>query len=164
MISGNFLFRVLFMAALLSVAVVASAEDSDEASIRSVRFLSNSAIKNRDLDALKNAWLPDLHVTTSTGLVASSADEMAQLFTKSFADPNFITYTRFPVGINLSPGETFAAESGTWVGSWRNGDREMSVEGIYLAQWHKVEVGWRIRSELYVALSCEGSEKCQALP
>jgi hypothetical protein len=164
MIIANSPLRVLLALIFIATSAMAFAEGPDEDSIRSVRSLSNTAIKNHDIESLKETWLPNLHVTTSSGLVASSAEELAQLFTKSFSDPNFIATVRTPIEIKLSPGQTYAAERGTWIGSWKNGSGVMSIEGIYLAQWHKVETGWRIRSELFVALSCDGSEKCQSLP
>ena len=89
---------------------------------------------------------------------------MARIFTGVFSDPDYIIYVRSPGEIHLSPGQGYAAESGEWIGRWKDGDNEMSVTGSYMAQWHRVAEGWRIRSELYVALSCEGSEKCQTLP
>jgi hypothetical protein len=164
MIIANSPLRVFLALVLIATIAMAFAQGSDEDSIRSVRNLSNTAIRNRDIDSLRGTWLPNLHVTTSIGIVISSAEEMAQLFTESFSDPNFIAYDRTPIEVKLSPGQTYAAERGKWIGSWKNGSGEMSIEGIYLAQWHKVEAGWRIRSELFVALSCDGGETCQSLP
>jgi hypothetical protein len=160
----NLPLRVLLALILIATSAMVFAEGPDEDTIRSVRSLSNAAIKNHDIDSLRETWLPHLNVTTASGLVASSAEELAQLFTRSFSDPNFITADRTPIEIRLSPGRTYAAERGEWIGSWKDGTGVMSIEGIYLAQWHKVETGWRIRSELFVALSCDGSEKCQSLP
>ena len=141
-----------------------SAQQSDKDAIRSVRSISNQAIKERDIDALKNTWLANLHVTASSGTVIQSGDQMATLFNNTFSDANFITYIRTPIEINISPGNTYAAESGNWI-SRRNSDSgEMMIEGTYLAQWHKVETGWRIRSEVFIALSCEGSKECEKLP
>lgn len=164
MIGANSPLRVLLALILIATSATVFAEVPDEDAIRSVRNLSNIAIKNHDIDSLREAWLPHLNVTTASGLVASSAEELAQLFTRSFSDPNFVTAERIPIEIKLSPGKTYAAERGNWIGSWKSGSGVMSIEGIYLAQWHKVEAGWRIRSELFVTLSCDGSENCQSLP
>jgi hypothetical protein len=137
---------------------------SDEDAIRAIRKMSNQALASRDISALKSTWLSTLHITTSSGDVISSGDEMVSAFSEVFSDPNFITYVRTTKDVNLSPGKSYAAESGEWVGRWKDGDGEISISGVYIAQWHKITEGWRIRSELFVALSCEGSEECQSLP
>lgn len=160
----NVLFRFHLLTMLLVIAVIAHAELSDEDSIRAVRVMSNQAIANRDIDTLKDTWLPNLHVTASSGEVVTSGDEMARLFSVAFSDPDFITYVRRPHEITLSPGGSYAAESGKWISRRKSDNGEMSVEGIYLAQWHRIEAGWRIRSELFVTLSCIGSRACQNLP
>ncbi len=134
--------------------VIVSTEIAEEKEIRNIRALSNQAILSRDIEALRNTWVKDLHVTLSSGDVVSSSDEMGKLFTKAFSDPDFFTYRRTPVEINMSSIKKYAAEQGKWLGRWENGSSEISIEGIYMAQWHKVDKGWRIRSELYVALSC----------
>jgi hypothetical protein len=141
-----------------------SAEQSDEDIIRSVRAISNQAIKDRDIDALKNTWLANLHVTSSSGAVIQDGDQMATLFREAFTDSKFIIYVRTPVEVNLSPGNMYAAERGGWISRRNSKSGEMVVEGTYLAQWHKVETGWRIRSEVFIALSCVGSKECENLP
>ena len=154
----------ILVAPVLALTVAAFVEPSAEDAIRTVRSSSNRAIAKRDVTALAQTWLPDLNVTISSGAVVSSGEEMTRLFDQAFSDPDLITYLRTPSEIRLSPGKTYAAESGDWTGRWREGAGEKVVGGTYLAQWHKVEEGWRIRSELFVALSCEGSEECHELP
>jgi len=156
--------HIVCLVTLLFAGTIATAQDSEVDAILAVRDLSNKALADHDIDRLKGTWLPTLHVTASNGEVISSGKEMARLFSESFSDPDFITYMRTPVEVSLSPGKSYASERGHWIGRWRNGSGEKSVEGIYMAQWHKTESGWRIRSELFVALSCIGSDDCQILP
>lgn len=164
MLATSKLLRIVCLVYLLFVGTNVSAQDPEEHAIWAVRDSSNKALADHDIDALSVTWLPNLHVTASNGEVIPSGAEMTRLFIESFSDPDFITYKRTPDEIVLSPGKSYAAERGKWIGRWKNGSGEMSIEGIYIAQWHKVESGWRIRSELFVALSCTGSEDCQGLP
>jgi hypothetical protein len=155
---------IVVLVTLLFAGTSALAQDSELDAILAVRDLSNKALADHDIDRLEGTWLPNLHVTASNGEVIPSGEEMRRLFSESFSDPDFITYTRTPDEVSLSPGKRYAAERGHWIGRWRNEGGEKSVEGIYLAQWHRTESGWRIRSELFVALSCVGSDDCQDLP
>ena len=82
---------------------------------------------------------------------------MEAAFSSRFRDPEFVTYVRTPTTVSISQGGGFAAEQGEWVGTWNRKDGEMSVRGVYLAQWQKRVGAWRIRSEVFVALSCDGS-------
>lgn len=133
---------------------------TDEATIRAVRAASNVAISARDLAALRRTVHDDVSVTASSGTVYDGADTMLERFGAAFADPEFITYVRTPDDVTIAADGDFAAERGHWVGSWRKPDGEMRVTGSYMAQWHRREGRWRIRSELFVALSCEGSAEC----
>ena len=158
------MFRLLLTGTLLLGSLPALATSPAEDAIRAVRAASNQAIAARDVEALQATWLPDLHVTASSGKVVQSGREMAASFSQAFADADFITYVREPDLVQLSVGKGYAAERGRWTGRWKEGDKEMLIRGTYLAQWHKIAAGWRIRSELFVALSCDGSRKCRDLP
>ena len=150
--------------ALLCVAAMPQAEAEDEARILEVRATSNQAIVNRDLEILKTTWMPELHVTGSNGQVVTGGDKMASIFATIFADSEFVTYVRTPTEVRLSPGGRFAAESGQWSARWSKNDGEMEVRGTYLAQWHKRDDGWKIRSEVFISLACSGSTACRELP
>jgi ketosteroid isomerase-like protein len=160
----NFMCCVCVVAGLFAGSAKVSAQIPDEEAIRAVREASNQALKDKDIEALEATWLPNLHVTGSNGDVISSGDEMARIFAGAFEDPGYISYERRPVEVRLSPGQGYAAESGSWTGRSRDNGGEMVVTGTYMAQWHKVAGVWRIRSEVFVALTCEGSDKCQDLP
>jgi hypothetical protein len=42
-----------------------------------------------------------------------------------------------------------AAETGRWVGSWKDGTQ---VSGVYMAAWRESRGQWRLERELYVTL------------
>jgi ketosteroid isomerase-like protein len=149
------------LALLACTTVAADAQVTDEATIRAVRAASNAAIAARDLSALRRTVFDDLNVTASSGSVFVGGDEMMERFRASFDDPEFVTYVRTPEQVTVSQAGDFGAESGRWVGSWRRSDGEMRVLGRYMAQWQRRAGEWRIRSELFVALSCEGSDSCE---
>jgi ketosteroid isomerase-like protein len=145
-------------------ATVAKRNEAAETRIREERARSNDAIARHDLEALEATWVDDLEVTASSGRVVTNGAEMKQLFAGAFSDPQFEVYVRTPEKVQIGPGGGLAAESGEWTGRWKKPDGEMVVRGTYLAQWRKVGDDWRIRSELYVALGCEGSSACSELP
>lgn len=147
--------------AFLVVGAIQMTDTRSEAdAIRSIRAASNRAIAERDFVALRATWIEDLHVTASSGRVFNSAHEMEEAFAEVFRDPSFITYAREPTTIEPGSEATMAAESGQWVGRWCKPDGEMILRGSYMTQWRKLEGEWKIRSELFVALSCEGSAAC----
>jgi ketosteroid isomerase-like protein len=161
--SKTFLLLLVLSLPLPSLAQDAMSSDGKE--IRRVRAASNAAIARHDVTALPATWVADIHVTASSGRVFTTSEEVTKAFAGAFSDPTFVTYVRTPRTVEVDQSATFAAESGEWIGRWQKDDGEMNVRGVYLAQW-KNEAGkpadshWRIRSELYVALSCSGSAAC----
>jgi len=147
------LFLSLFPGPLIS-------QNSSEQAIRANRAASNAAIAARNLQDLRQTWVEELHVTTSSGDLRRNGQDMEAAFASRFRDPEFVTYVRTPIEVSISQGGSFAAEQGEWVGTWNKPDGEMNIRGVYLAQWQEREEGWRIRSEVFVALSCEGSATC----
>jgi ketosteroid isomerase-like protein len=151
---------VVGLLAIIATCPTAQAQTASAQAIRLVRERSNAAIANRDLAALRGTWVEDIHVTASSGMVFQNSREMERAFTSSFEDPDFVTYRRIPDTVSVSEGGGFGAEHGRWVGTWAKTDGEMNVRGVYLAQWQNREGVWRIRSEVFVALSCTGSASC----
>jgi ketosteroid isomerase-like protein len=147
-------------AALPATAQNASGADA-AAAIVAVRTASNAAIAAHDLAALRQTWVEDIQVTGSSGAVFASGEAMATGFADSFADPEFVTYRRTPDAVTIGKGDAVAAESGTWVGIWNKPDGEMNLRGTYMAQWRLDDAGWRVRSEVFVALTCSGSDACE---
>ena len=78
-----------------------------------------------------------------------------------FKDPTFVHYRRDPILIQSANSGKRIAESGRWEGVWQKSDGVMRKTGVYLARWVPAGASWRLKSELFVTLSCTGSVSCQ---
>jgi ketosteroid isomerase-like protein len=121
-------------------------DDMDEIAIRQRRDQSNAAIARHDVGSVVAVHHDHARIIGSDGSLLDGAAAIARAFAASFADPDFLTYVRSPVGIAVN-GST-AAETGNWTGQWKR--RE--VRGTYLARWSREGAGWRIVAELFVPL------------
>ena len=65
-----------------------------------------------------------------------------------FADPSFITYVRTTESVTLDAEGARAAETGTWVATWK----DATSSGPYLAVWKKSVGQWVIESETFVTV------------
>lgn len=152
--------RFLILILILFIASRAQGQSTDIAQIRAVRAQSNRAILARDLNTLIGSMLPEMQVTAGSGRHLASRDTVAALFAKTFSDRAFLEYVRTPDSIQVSTTNPLAAEHGHWVGRWQRADGIQITQGTYLAMWRRTETGWKLRSELFVALSCTGSREC----
>jgi ketosteroid isomerase-like protein len=150
---------------LAAAAVRAQAPPaSDEAAIRAARQQSNQAIAAHDVAAIARHWLADVHIVTSTSAQASGRDANGERMAQQFARRPDTLYVRTPSEVDVWPAWAVAAERGTWTGRWTEPDGVVQIAGTYLAQWRKVEGGWRLQAELFVPTSCRGSRYCAARP
>jgi hypothetical protein len=72
-----------------------------------------------------------------------------------FSDFPDVNYVRTPTDIQVSTLLPLAIEHGTWRGGQTT---ETTYGGRYTAAWRKVEDEWKIHNELFVTLTCEGSD------
>lgn len=140
---------VLGLVALASAAV-ASAPASDVGLIAAARARSNVAIASHDAAAAVAELAPEAQVLASGGGTLTGRAGMETAFKTVFAQPDFITFARTPTKIETR-GAT-GAESGRWVGRWRN----RTVSGPYLARWRREGEEWVIVSETFVPTACRG--------
>ncbi|GAB2557148.1 hypothetical protein GCM10027190_03850 [Spirosoma areae] len=143
-----------------SLAQSTSSGSSDIAKIRALRAQSNRAIQARDLVAFGQTMLPDIDVTRGSGPHLSGRDSVLASVAVQFRDANFLGYVRETDSIRVSTSGPLAAEQGHWTGRFQRPDGIQTLTGVYLAMWRKTDVGWRIRSELFVNLACTGSAAC----
>lgn len=143
-----------------SLAQTKTTESPDVAVIRSLRTQSNRAIQSRDLTAFGQTMLPDIEVTRGSGSHVSSRDSVLASVAVQFNDPTFMGYVRDTDNINISSAAPLAAERGHWTGRFQRPDGIQTITGVYLAMWRKTDTGWKIRSELFVSLTCTGSAAC----
>jgi len=139
-----------------------SAADEVQA-IRDARIAQNEAILEQDLDAIARYWEGDVRSTAGTGVFVTGRDEYRRAFRDEFRNLDDVLYSRIPEIIELSSvrvsdAQHMASESGTWTGSWTSPRGPTQMTGVYSAMWRKRNGRWRIRSELFVALSCTGAD------
>lgn len=149
------------LAAMLG-AMTAPAFDPNavESEIRATRARSNAAIAAHDVAGMRAAFRPDAVVLPGSSGLPFGMDGFDARMGAAFADPTFIAWVRTPAIISIGTGGKRAAETGTWVGTWRKPDGEMRVTGVYQAMWLPGPEGWRIRNESFVTLDCTGSKEC----
>ena len=143
---------------LLALATSTFAQ-SPEATIRELRARSNQAIAKHNLDDFADSLDSDFVMVRGSGVFVGSKKDYVALFQQDFADPHSITYRRTPEKIEVSSAAPLAAEHGRWVGT--NPDGTIGYGGTYLAMWRRTDKGWKIRSELFVVLSCGKGDACK---
>lgn len=125
---------------------------ADEAEIRERRRRTNELIAAHQGEALRPFFDPEVKLIRGDGTLVVGVDAALQVFETQFKDPAFVTYDRTTANVSIDRAGTRAAETGTWVGSWRAATGETTRTGQYLVVWKKVRNAWIIESELYVAL------------
>ena len=142
-------------------AIEAIANADPSADIRDVRARSNKAIAAHDLETVIATMTPDIVVTAGDGAVFVGRDNVRARVARTFADATFIDYLRTPDSITVSTARpTLAAEHGHWMGRYHTTNGIEDIGGVYLAMWRRTNEGWRIRSELFVSLTCHGPRMC----
>jgi len=142
---------------VLAVCVTGYAGDDAE-TMRTLRQQSNDAIARHDAEAVGSFLDEDFVITISTGAIERSRDEHVRSFEQHFAEFPDVVYVRTPSSITISQNYPLAMEQGTWVGKRTTSNGKMENGGQYTAAWRKTDAGWKIYSELYVALYCHGAD------
>lgn len=131
-------------------------EQSDADHIRSTRAQYNAAIARHDPRGIGSFLDHEYQVTTSLGQLLQDRDAEEASWQSLFESRRDLLYVRTPESIEVSRDYPLAAEQGTWVGTWKTDDGPVKTGGRYSAMWRQVEGEWKVRSELFVALYCEG--------
>lgn len=126
--------------------------------IRMLRMKSNEAIARHDAEAVGSFLADDFVATISSGAIQPSRQEHIDSFAEHFAQFSDVVYLRTPTTITISNSAPHAIEHGTWEGSRTTADGKLENGGEYTAAWRKTDSGWKIYSELYVALYCRGKD------
>jgi ketosteroid isomerase-like protein len=131
---------------------------TDADAIKAARAASNRAIAGHDTDAIVSFFDKEYVITTGAGSILSGRDAQAGSWDEHFDQFPDVVYVRSPAEVRLSEANERAIENGAWVGTWtlENGVQEKG--GRYTAYWRKVDSVWKIRSELFVTLYCEGMD------
>jgi len=141
---------------LFAATAVAAGDDAEGSSIAETRAQFNDAIARHDVQAITSFLDEDYQITTSLGQLMQGRDEQGPSWQELFDTRAGVTYVRTPETIEVSQDYPLAAESGTWLGTWSTKEGEVRTGGRYAAMWRKVDGHWRVRSELFVALYCDG--------
>lgn len=86
-----------------------------------------------------------------------SRDAMGEGFRSRFAEFSDTTYVRTAQTVKVAESGLLAFESGDWQGSWTTPAGPLRTGGSYAASWSKASGAWKIRSEVFVTLFCNGS-------
>jgi ketosteroid isomerase-like protein len=144
------------LALLLLGSALAAGPDDDAAQIREVRRRQNQAIASHDLAAIAQPWDSAIVVTAGMGVAFRGANLYRKAFEQEFEAFPDAGYERRPDTIEVSTVRPLAAERGTWVRDWTAQSGKGEMRGTYMAMWQKTAGVWRIRSELFVLLTCAG--------
>ena len=119
-----------------------------EDAIRARRRLTNKLIAAHEAGRLRPFLDPQVKVIAGDGALITGAEAVIAAFEAQFSDPAFVTYVRTPETIELDQGGLRAAETGRWVGTWR----QARMAGAYMATWRTVTGQWLIEAEMFVTL------------
>jgi ketosteroid isomerase-like protein len=139
----------MVLAACAKAPISQPTPSGDESAIRAARAQQNAAIAAGNFDDVARFWTEDITVRAGLGFALRGT----AAYRTAFSSDTSITYVRELEGIEVSEQWPLAWESGSWVGR-RRGSGELLIAGRYGAQWLKVDGAWKIRSEVFVALSC----------
>jgi ketosteroid isomerase-like protein len=143
---------------LLTLGAAAARADDGAELIRTLREQSNEAIARHDAEAIGSFLSDDYVITVSTGAIERSRDEHVKSLAQHFEEYPDVLYVRTPSQIAISEAYPLALEQGTWVGTRTTTNGKLETGGQYAAAWKKTEDGWKIYSELFVALYCNGAD------
>ena len=143
--------------AVLSLASIAIAQSvSDTEQIRNARAEYNDAIARHDVPEIISFFDAEYQITTSLGQLSQDVEGEAADWRELIAIRKDLLYVRSPESIEISKDYPLAAEIGTWVGTWSTNQGPVRTGGRYTAMWRQVDGMWKVRSELFVALYCDG--------
>ena len=103
-------------------------------------------------------------VVTSNSVHREGRDANVESFAEQFRTRPDVVYRRTPDAVRVFAPWLMASESGTWTGSWTEGDGKILLTGRYFAKWRKLNDAWLIESETYVPETCTGGAYCERVP
>jgi ketosteroid isomerase-like protein len=155
---------IIYFSLLWLVMACNSTEQQEIGFLKQLREGSNQAIAEKDTTAMASFWTDDVHVISSRNAEVSGKEKLRHLFAKEFAAKKNLLYIRTPENIRVFSDWGMASEEGHWTGYWDEPDGKVEISGRYFAKWHRLKEGWKIRSEVFVPLTCKGSAFCSTTP
>jgi ketosteroid isomerase-like protein len=151
--------RLALLFAIGALTPCLGQQNGAEMQIRELRAASNQAIVRGDIAAFSSTLAENFVMVRGSGAFSDRAQYVAA-FERDFTDPHSVRYERVIDRVDISRAAPLAAEHGHWIGHMPGG--KPANAGTYLAMWRHTDAGWKIRSELYVMLSCDDAAFCTA--
>ena len=130
---------------------------TDVAAIRTARAEQNRAIADGDADRIASFWTDDVTVRSGLGAFVTSRAAYRERIVGNGPTGRRLVYVRLPRSIEISHHWPLAFETGTWTARFGDIRGAEVMGGRYSAQWVKRDGRWLIRSEVFVALTCQTS-------
>ncbi len=128
---------------------------SAEIEIRTARATQTKAMANRDFDVAASIWTEDVTMRRALGQAIMGRSEYLETLLSASSGQNPVIYQRVAVTVDVSDHWPLAYEEGRWSGHIGDADGQPVIAGRYAAQWVKRDGRWLIRSEVFVALTCQ---------
>jgi ketosteroid isomerase-like protein len=155
---------LLLMFACCIACTTNTGDNNDEKMIVDKRMAFNLAIADHDISKMEEYCDQDIIVITSRNSKFLGKDQYAAGLNQEFKLKYDVAYTRTPESIKVFPTWEMAAESGSWVGKWKNGNEAIEIKGTYYAKWKKKNGQWFITAEVFTPLNCTGNSYCTDPP
>jgi len=139
------------------VAAMLAAAPADQAAVRAARTAQNEAIASGDLDRVASFWTEDVTVRRALGQPLSGRDAARKALEPPAVPAPRLIYQRLTQDVEVSSKWPLAFENGAWEGHQGTVRGPVVIGGRYSAQWVKRGGRWLIRSEVFVALTCDGA-------
>ena len=128
-----------------------------EVEIRTARATQNKAIADGDFDLAALIWTEDVTMRRALGQAVMGRSEYREMLLSASSGRSPVIYQRVAVTVDVSDRWPLAYEEGRWSGHIGDANGQAVIAGRYAAQWVKRDGRWFIRSEVFVALTCEGA-------
>ncbi|HEY6828086.1 MAG TPA: nuclear transport factor 2 family protein [Gemmatimonadaceae bacterium] len=150
---------LIFVLAGCSGARAAARDSVDAATstaIRAARERFNAAIASRDTATIASLLLPTYHLISGRSVQSHGVAEEVAVWKSMFADTSLL-YVRRTREVRANQAWGLAEELGDWTGRLTAADGPVRVGGSYAAKWQRDTGGeWRLQSEVFTTLHCEG--------
>jgi len=158
--------RSIVLVLLVTVCCLGCESDTEDQKkmIADSRVAFNLAIANHDTSEMVKYWTEDIIVITSRNASFIGKHQYAAGLEQDFKSKEDVVYIRNPETIEVFPVWEMAAESGRWIGTWKNGTEAIKVVGTYYAKWKKINNQWLISAEVFTPLKCSGGNYCMDVP
>ena len=149
-------FSLMWLSVVFTAVPVVAQTNDDVSSIREARARSNEAIAAHDVVGILAELDSAFQATAGSGRFLQGRTAMGDAFSAQFADYPDAVYVRSPESVEIADSGSRGFETGTWVGTWTTPGGPLRTGGHYSAHWSKTAGSWKLRSELFVTLFCEG--------